>query len=94
MDTARDYLAKAVQLNPASSMARYEDAMLKSTTGEYEAAAMELEKLVQDDPTWLEPHVELASLYYRLHRAAEGAKERQVVERLTAEQQAQGPGKP
>jgi Flp pilus assembly protein TadD len=93
LDTAKGYLEKAVQLDPTSSMARYEDAMLKSTTGEYEAAAQELEKLVHDDPTWLEPHVELASLYYRLHRPAEGAKERQVVDRLTAEQQAQGPGK-
>ena len=93
LDAARPYLTKAVQLNPKSSMARYEDAMLKSTAGEYEAAAGELEQVVQDDPTWLEPHVELASLYYRLHRPADGAKERQAVDRITADQQAQGPGK-
>jgi Flp pilus assembly protein TadD len=93
-DAARPYLTKAVRLNPKSSMARYEDAMLKSISGEYEAAAQELEQVVQDDPTWLEPHVELASLYYRLHRPADGAKERQAVDRITAEQQAQGPGKP
>ena len=74
-------------------MVRYESAMLKSATGQYEAAAQELEKLVKDDPDWLEPHVELATLYYRLHRPADGAKERQTVERITAEQQAKGPGK-
>jgi hypothetical protein len=49
--------------------------------------------LVKDDPTWLEPHEELASLYYRLHRPADGAKEREIVDKLTADQQAQGPGK-
>jgi tetratricopeptide (TPR) repeat protein len=94
MDEARIYLDRALRINPSNSMVRYESAMLKSTSGQYEAAAEELEKLVKDDPEWLEPHVELASLYYRLHRPADGAKERQVVDRLTAEQQAKGPAKP
>jgi lipopolysaccharide biosynthesis regulator YciM len=74
-------------------MARYESAMLKSTSGEYEAAAKELEDVVKDNPQWLEPHVELTSLYYKLHKPADGAKERAIVEKLTAEQQARGPGK-
>ena len=90
---AKGYLDRALQLKPTDSMARYESAMLKSTSGDYEAAAMQLEDLVKDDPNWLEPHVELATLYYRLHRPEDGAKERQIVDRLTAEQQAQGPGK-
>jgi Flp pilus assembly protein TadD len=94
LDEAKIYLDKALRLQPTSSMARYEMAMLKSASQNYEAAAQDLESLVKDDPRWLEPHVELASLYYRLHRPADGAKERQIVEQLTAEQQAQGPGKP
>jgi Flp pilus assembly protein TadD len=93
VDEAREYLDRALKLKPADSMARYEAAMLKSTSGEYETAAKELESLVKDDPDWLEPHVELATLYYRLHRADDGAKERQIVDSLTAKQQAQGPGK-
>ena len=36
--------------------------MLKSTSGDYETAARELEQLARDDPDWLEPHVELATL--------------------------------
>jgi tetratricopeptide (TPR) repeat protein len=91
---ARPYLEWAVHLDPKNSMARYESAMLKSKLGEYEVAADELAKVAKDDPQWLEPHVELASLYYKLHRAEDGARERQIVEKLTAEQQAQGPGKP
>lgn len=93
IDEARVYLDRAVRLKPSDSMARYEAAMLKSTSGDYEIAARELESLVKDDPDWLEPHVELATLYYRLHRPADGARERQIVDSLTAKQQAQGPGK-
>jgi tetratricopeptide (TPR) repeat protein len=94
LDEAKIYLDRALQLNPGSSMARYEGAMLKSTSGDSASAAQDLEKLVHDDPTWLEPHVELAALYYRLHRPADGARERKIVDQLNAEQQAQGPAKP
>jgi len=93
LDEAKTYLDRAVKLKPSDLMARYESAMLKSTSGEYEAAAQELEAVVKDNPEWLEPHVELASLYYKLHRPQEGAKERQIVEKLAAEQQSKGPAK-
>jgi tetratricopeptide (TPR) repeat protein len=93
IEEAKGYLDRALRLKPTDSMARYEAAMLKSTSGDYETAARELESLVKDDPDWLEPHVELATLYYRLHRPEDGAKERQIVDSLTAKQQAQGPGK-
>jgi len=91
LDEAKPYLDRALRLNPKSSMARYEAAMFESTSGQYEAAAQDLEKLVKDDPSWLEPHEELAALYYRLHRPADGTQERKIVEKLTAEQQAKGP---
>lgn len=70
------YLNHAIELNPSSNLARYEIAMLESTSGQEDAAAQKLEKLVQEDPSWLDPHVELAALYYKLHRPADGAKER------------------
>jgi len=93
LEEAKVFLEHAVKVKPNDSMARYEFAMLKSTSGELEVAAKELEGVVKDDPNWLEPHVELTSLYYKLHRPSDGAKERAIVERLTAEQQAKGPGK-
>jgi tetratricopeptide (TPR) repeat protein len=94
LDEAKPYLDRALRLDPKSSMARYEVAMFESTSGQYQAAAEELERLVKDDPTWLEPHIELASLYYRLHRPEDGRTERETVDRLTAEQQQKGPGTP
>lgn len=88
---AKIYLDKALELNPSSNLARYQVAMLESTMGQDDAAAKRLEELVHDDPNWLAPHVELAALYYKLHRPADGARERETVERLTAAQQSQGP---
>ena len=93
VDEAKGYLDRALQLKPKDSMVRYEHAILKSTSGDYASAALELEALTKDDPDWLEPHVELAALYYRLHRPEDGAKERQIVDQITAKQQAQGPSK-
>lgn len=91
MDNSKIYLERAVQLKPKDLLARYESAMWKSTAGQYEVAAQELEALSKDDPDWLEPHVELATLYYKLHRPQDGAKERAIVDQLTAKQQSAGP---
>jgi tetratricopeptide (TPR) repeat protein len=93
VDEAKPYLDKALQLRPTDAMARYESAMWDSTSAKYEDAAKLLESVEKTDPDWLEPHVELATVYYRLHRPDEGAKERAIVDRLTAEQQSKGPGK-
>ena len=94
VDEAKPYLDKALQLKPDSTMARYELAMWKSTSGHYAEAAKDLEQIVKEDPSWLQPHVELATVYYRLHRPADGAKEREIVAKLTAEQQTKGPPTP
>jgi tetratricopeptide (TPR) repeat protein len=94
MDEAKPYLDRALALNPSSSMARYEVAIWNSKSGNYADAATELEQVTRSDPKWLEPHVELANVYYRLHRPQDGAKERAIVTRLTAEQQSKGPGVP
>ena len=93
LDEAKIYLDRALKLRPDDLMARYESAILKSTSGDLESAAKELEAVVKQNPDWLEPHVQLASLYYKLHRPADGAKERAIVDKLNADQQAKGPGK-
>jgi tetratricopeptide (TPR) repeat protein len=94
MDEAKPYLDHALELNPASSMARYEVAIWNSKSGHYEEAAKDLEQVTRADPKWLEPPIELANVYYRLHRPEDGAKERQIVAQLTAQQQTKEPGTP
>lgn len=88
---AKVYLDKALQLKPEDPTAIYQSGMLKVASGENEAAAEQLGQLAKKYPTWLEPHVALATLYYKLGRPQEGARERVLVERLTKEQQARGP---
>ncbi|HEX3681682.1 MAG TPA: tetratricopeptide repeat protein [Bryobacteraceae bacterium] len=94
LDHARPYIERALHIDPSSLFAHYELALCESAAGELEAAAADLEKVVQGDPKWLQAHVELAALYYKLRRPADGLKERQIVDRLTAEQQEQGPPRP
>jgi Flp pilus assembly protein TadD len=91
LDGARPFIARALSIRPDSLFALYEMALLKSAAGDLENAAKDLEKVVNAGPNWLEPHVQLAALYYKLHRPADGLREKQVVERLTAEQSRQGP---
>jgi hypothetical protein len=49
--------------------------------------------LEKGDPNWLEPHVELAPLYYKLHRPEDGQRERDLVDQIQAKQQQAGPPK-
>jgi tetratricopeptide (TPR) repeat protein len=94
LNHARSYIEHALQIDPSSLFAHYELALCESAAGELEAAAADLEKVVHGDPKWLQAHVELAALYYKLRRPADGLKERQIVDQLTAEQQEQGPSHP
>ena len=84
---AREHLQRALQLKAGSVVARYEWARLERTEGQVEAAVRDFEKVVQQDPTWAQPHVELAALYFRLNRQEDGEKERAIFDRLTAEHQ-------
>ena len=87
LEGARAHLGLALELKPDSTVARYEWARLERTEGKLEAAARDFEKVVQADPNWAQPHVELAALYFRLNRQQDGERERALYDRLTAEQQ-------
>ena len=51
-----------------------------------------LESIVKDAPEMIEAHVQLATAYNRLKRTADAQREREIADRLTAEQQARQPG--
>jgi len=87
LDGAREHLQRALQLKPDSNVAVYEWARLERTEGKVEAATRDMEKVVRADPKWAQPHVELASLYFRMNRQEDGEKQRAIYDRLTAEQQ-------
>jgi tetratricopeptide (TPR) repeat protein len=91
MEGARPLLTLALQLQPTMPQARFEMAKLNSMTGNNAEAAAALEDLVKNDPKWLDLHVELAALYYKLHRPEDGAREREIVQQIEAQQQKAGP---
>jgi tetratricopeptide (TPR) repeat protein len=84
---AKQYLSHALELSPGSPQARYEFALVERAEGDLNRAVKDLKLVVQAAPEWLQPHVELAALYYRLHDTDDGAKERAIVDRLIADQQ-------
>lgn len=90
---ARPLLELALQLQPGHPLTRLQLAKLDSMTGKYAEAAATLEDLEKNDPAWLEPHVELATIYYKLHRPADGDREREIVRQIEAKQQQAGPPK-
>jgi tetratricopeptide (TPR) repeat protein len=79
------HLEQALQLRPASSQVRYELALALRASDQLDAARTALELVARQTPDWLQPHIELSALYYRLHRPDDGAKERLTVDRLTAQ---------
>ena len=84
---ARQHLDQAVKLNPKSELARYELARVERSQNELEKAAADFEAVTRSDPNWLQPHVELSALYFKLKRSKDGQRERAIVDKLTAEQE-------
>jgi len=84
---ARVQLTRALQLQPASAQARFELALVDRAEGQLDAALQGLQTVVQQSPDWLQPHIELSALYYRLHRPDDGEHQKQIVDRLIAAQQ-------
>ena len=85
LDTAGLHLAAHSKSAPRSPLALYEMARVKRAQGQIDAAVKDLEKVVRAEPEWIPPHVELAALYYRLKRPEDGAREKQIVDRLSEE---------
>lgn len=92
--TARPLLELAVDLAPNHPLARLELAKLNSMTGHEAEAVQTLETLEKETPQWIDPHIQLATLYYKLHRPADGQREREIVQKLQDQQQQAGPRQP
>jgi len=93
VEKAAPLLESALQAQPENRQARLQMAKLDAMQGKNTEAVALLEGLEKADPSWLEPHVELAPLYYKLHRAADGERERKIVDDIEAKQQQAGPTK-
>jgi len=91
-DGARRYFERALHVRPGDPGVRYQIATLDLLAGSVDEARIKLEQLIKDTPHFVEAHVSLATVYYRLKRKADGDRERELVLKLNAESQAAQPG--
>jgi tetratricopeptide (TPR) repeat protein len=92
LDEARDYLLRALTVRPSESNARFYLAGIDVAQGKFNEALPALEQLVKDAADFVAAHVMLATVYYRTGRKADGDREKAIVNKLNAEEQAKQPG--
>jgi tetratricopeptide (TPR) repeat protein len=88
-DRARELLARALRVRPDNPAALYQVGSTDLAAGDMDRACATLEKVVKQSPDFLEAHVSLAQVYYRLKRKADGDRERALVQKFKAEHGAQ-----
>lgn len=89
--SARKHLQQALQTRPGDARVLYQLATLDLAEGRPEQARQTLEGVVKEAPQFVEAHVTLATVYYRLKRKTDGDRERAIVEKLNQEAQARQP---
>lgn len=91
-DEARSFFDRALRVRPGDPAVRYQLATLDLSAGMLDQACTKLEELTKETPQFVEAHVSLATVYYRLKRKADGDRERELVLKLNAAAQAGQPG--
>jgi Tfp pilus assembly protein PilF len=90
-EAAKRHLQQALRVRPGDVRVLYQLGTISLATGEVEPARETLEAVVKEAPEFVEAHVSLATVYYRLKRKADGDRERAIVEKLNQEAQARQP---
>jgi tetratricopeptide (TPR) repeat protein len=88
-ERAHELLNRALLVRPQDPGALYQVGVTYLAAGDINRACGVLESLVKEYPDFLEPHVSLAQVYYRLRRKEDGDRQREIVQKLKAEQDAQ-----
>ena len=88
-ERAHALLNRALLVRPKDPGALYQVGATYLAAGDMNRALPALESVVKQYPNFLEPHVSLAQVYYRLKRKEEGDHEREIVQKLKAEQDAE-----
>jgi tetratricopeptide (TPR) repeat protein len=87
-EEALGYLQRALEIRPDAPDVRFQIGSLYVGSRKWTEAQRVLEELVKDEPSFVEAHVSLATVYYRLNRKADGDRERAIIQKLNAEGQA------
>lgn len=92
IDEAKKFLDAALRVRPEDPAALYQLASIHLLEARNEQARIELERIVQRTPTFIEAQVSLATAYYRLKRREDGDRVRLIVRKLQEEEQSRQPG--
>ena len=87
-DEALTYFHQAQTVRPREPNSRFYIASIEIAQGKFDQARQRLEEVVKDAPDFVEAHVMLATVYYRLRRKADGDRHQAIVNKLNAERQA------
>ncbi|GAB4108428.1 MAG: hypothetical protein Kow001_05600 [Acidobacteriota bacterium] len=93
-EEAKPLLTRAVELRPRAAEALFQLGELQLFMGDLQPAQATLEELVRHEPRFIRGHALLAVVYHRLGMGEEAARERELVVRLTAEEDAARPKQP
>ena len=88
-DRAHELLNRALLVRPNDPGALYQVGATYLAAGDLNRALPALEKVVKQYPDFLEAHVSLAQAYYRTKRKEDGDREREIVSKLKAQQDAE-----
>jgi len=83
---------RALAAKPGAVEVRYQIGALQLIMGDVPGALETLEAVAKEEPTFLEAHVSLATVYYRLKRKADGDRQRALAQELSREMQEKEPG--
>ena len=87
-DEAITNLEKAISLDGSDIQSKQELGLCFIKKADYAKARDLLEQVVAKEPTLTSAHVALAQTYYKLRKKEDGDRERAIVARLQAEEQA------
>ena len=88
LDEAETMLNRAHQIRPADLEVTFQLARVARARERFDEATRLLEQVVAAKPDHTRAHVLLAQTYFHLKRNADGNREREIVRRLSAEEQA------
>ena len=91
-DEALVYLGRAADARPEDVGVKHGLAAAHLGQGDAERARELLEQVVAQAPEFVDGHALLATAYYRLKRREDGDRQREIVQRLNAQNQAKQPG--
>ena len=91
-DEAMQCFRRALAAKPGAVEVRYQVGALQLAMGDAAGALATLRAVVEEEPSFVEAHVSLATVYYRLRRKADGDRHRRIAQDLSREIQSREPG--